>query len=198
MLGFYDKSIVELEAVITEITARLDVIRKYKKINNDRDPIEYIKSRIKSEDSMKEKLKRKGLEVNLENALTKIYDAAGIRIICTFVDDVYEIVDMIKKYEDIEIIKEKDYIKNPKENGYRSYHLVIKVPLNIAGKIHKVYLEIQIRTIAMDFWSSLEHQMKYKKNIQDELMIVKELKKCAEQIATTDINMMAIRNMINK
>lgn len=198
MLGFYEKSIVELEAVITEIIARLDVIRKYRKINNDRDPIEYIKSRIKSEESMKEKLKRKGLEVSLGNALTKIYDAAGIRIICSFADDVYDIVEMIKKYDDIEIVKEKDYIKNPKENGYRSYHLVIKVPLNIAGEIHKVYLEIQIRTIAMDFWSSLEHQMKYKKNIQDQQMIVNELKKCAEQIATTDINMMAIRNMINK
>lgn len=197
-LGFYEKSIIELEAVITEITARLEVIRKYKKINNDRDPIEYIKSRIKSEDSMKEKLKRKGLEVNLENALTKIHDAAGIRIICTFVDDVYEITKMIKEYDDIEIVREKDYIKNPKENGYRSYHLVIKVPLKISGEIHKVYLEIQIRTIAMDFWSSLEHQMKYKKNIKNQQIIVEELKKCAEQIATTDINMMAIRNMINR
>ena len=196
--SFYKESIIKLEAVITEITARLDVIRKYKKINNDRDPIEYIKSRVKSEDSMKEKLKRKGLEVNLENALSKIYDAAGIRIICTFVDDVYEVVQMIKKYDDIEVVKEKDYIKNPKENGYRSYHLVIKVPLNIAGEIYKIYLEIQIRTIAMDFWSSLEHQMKYKKNIKDGQMIVEELKKCAEQIATTDINMMAIRNMINR
>lgn len=197
-LGFYEKSIIELEAVITEITARLDIIRKYRKINNSRDPIEYIKTRIKSEESMKEKLERKGLEINLENALTKIYDAAGIRIICTFVDDVYDIVELIKKYEDIEIVKEKDYIKNPKENGYRSYHLIIKVPQNIAGKMHKQYLEIQIRTIAMDFWSSLEHQMKYKKDIQDGQMIVKELKKCAEQIATTDINMMAIRNMINE
>ncbi len=197
-LGFYRESIVELEAVITEITARLDVIRKYKRIKDARDPIEYIKTRIKSEDSMKEKLKRKGLEVNLENALNKIYDAAGIRIICTFVDDVYDIVQMIKQYDDIEVIKEKDYIKHPKENGYRSYHLVIKVPLHIAGEIHRVYLEIQIRTIAMDFWSSLEHQMKYKKNIKDQKLIVEELKKCAEQIATTDINMMAIRNMINK
>ena len=196
--SFYKESIIELEAVITEITARLDVIRKYKKINNDRDPIEYIKSRVKSEDSMKEKLQRKGLKVNLENALMKIHDAAGIRIICTFVDDVYDIVEMIKKYDDIEVINEKDYIKNPKENGYRSYHLIIKIPLNIAGEIHKVYLEIQIRTIAMDFWSSLEHQMKYKKDIQNPEMIAEELKKCAEQIATTDINMMAIRNMINR
>ena len=196
--GFYKESILELEAVIEEITARLEIIRKYKKIHNDRDPIEYIISRIKSEESMIEKLKRKGLEVNLENALTKIYDAAGIRIICTFADDVYDIVKMIKKYDDIEVIKEKDYIKNPKENGYRSYHLILEFPLNIAGVVHKIFLEIQIRTIAMDFWASLEHQMKYKKNIQNQKMIVEELKKCAEQIATTDINMMAIRNMINK
>lgn len=197
-MSFYEKSIIQLEAVITEITARIETIRKYRKINDERDPIEYIKSRIKSEDSMKEKLQRKGLDVNLENALTKIYDAAGIRIVCTFMDDVYDMVELIKKYNDIEIIKEKDYIKHPKENGYRSYHLVIKVPLNIAGEISNVYLEIQIRTIAMDFWSSLEHQMKYKKNIQDKQLIEDELKKCAEQIATTDINMMAIRNMINK
>ena len=196
--SFYGKEIVRLEAVITEITARLEVIKKYRQINNDKNPIEYIKSRIKSENSMKEKLKRKGLEVNLENALSKVYDAAGIRIICTFVDDVYDVVKMIKKYDDIKIIKEKDYIKNPKENGYRSYHLVISIPINISGEIHSVFLEIQIRTIAMDFWASLEHQMKYKKNIKNQEMIIEELKKCADQIATTDINMMAIRNMINK
>ena len=195
---FYKESIVDLEAVITEMIARLDVIRKYKKVKNDRDPIEYISSRVKTEESMKEKLQRKGLAVTLENALSKVHDAAGIRIICSFVDDVYDVVEMIKKYDDLEIVNEKDYIKNPKENGYRSYHMVIRMPLNIAGEVHKVYLEIQIRTIAMDFWSSLEHQMKYKKNIQDQKMIVNELKKCAEQIATTDINMMAIRNMINK
>lgn len=132
--SFYKESIIELEAVITEITARLDIIRRYKKINNDRDPIEYIKSRVKSENSMKEKLQRKRLAVNLENALTKIHDAAGIRIVCTFVDDVYDVAEMIKKYDDIEIINEKDYIKNPKENGYRSYHLIVKVPLNIARR----------------------------------------------------------------
>lgn len=196
--SFYKESIIDLEAAITEMTARINVIRKYKKINNDRDPIEYITSRIKSEDSMKEKLKRKELEVNLENALTKVYDAVGIRIICTFVDDVYEVVKMIKKYDDIEFVKEKDYIKNPKDNGYRSYHIIIKMNINIAGEVHSVFLEIQIRTIAMDFWASLEHQMKYKKNIKNQKTIARELKKCADQIATTDINMLAIRDMINK
>ena len=197
MYDFYKDSIVLLEGVITEITARLEVIRKYKIIHHDKDPIEYIKTRIKTEESMKEKLKRKNLKVTLDNALNKIYDAAGIRIICAYIDDVYSIVNMLKKYDDLKVIKEKDYIKNPKSNGYRSYHLVLQVPLNIAGEIHNTYVEIQIRTIAMDFWSSLEHQMQYKKNIKNQEMICEELKRCADEIATTDINMQTIRNMIN-
>ena len=138
------------------------------------------------------------LEVNLENALTKVYDAAGIRIVCAYIDDVYAVVEKLKQYDDLIVIKEKDYIKNPKENGYRSYHIIFSVPLSIAGNIQRVYVEIQIRTIAMDFWSSLEHEMKYKKSIKNQEMIVEELKRCANEIATTDINMMAIRNMINK
>lgn len=195
--SFYQDSIVLLEGVITEITAKLDIIRKYKIIHNDRDPIEYITTRIKSEESMKEKLKRKKLAINLENALTKIYDAAGIRIICPYIDDVYAIVKMLKQYKELKIIKEKDYIKNPKPNGYRSYHIILNAPLNIAGEIHHVNAEIQIRTIAMDFWSTLEHEMKYKKGIKNQAMIEKELKRCADDIATNDINMQTIRNMIN-
>ena len=195
--SFYKDSIVLLEGVIAEIMARLDIIRKYKIVHNDRDPIEYITSRVKTEESMKEKLKRKKLPINLETALTKIYDAAGIRIICAYIDDVYTVVKMLKKFKDLKILKEKDYIKNPKSNGYRSYHIVFQVPLDIAGELHPVNIEIQIRTIAMDFWASLEHEMKYKKNIKDPKMIVEELKRCADEIATTDINMQAIRNMIN-
>ena len=194
---FYKDSIVLLDGVIAEIMARLDIIRKYKIVHNDRDPIEYITSRVKTEESMKEKLKRKKLPINLETALTKIYDAAGIRIICAYIDDVYTVVKMLKKFKDLKILKEKDYIKNPKSNGYRSYHIVFQVPLDIAGEVHPVNIEIQIRTIAMDFWASLEHEMKYKKNIKNQKMIVEELKRCADEIATTDINMQAIRNMIN-
>ena len=195
--SFYKDSIVLLEGVISEITARLEIIRKYKIIHNDRDQIEYIKTRIKSEESMKEKLQRKNLPVNLETALTKIYDAAGIRIICAYIDDVYAIVEMLKKYKDLKVLKEKDYIKNPKPNGYRSYHIVFQVLLDIAGQKYPVNVEIQIRTIAMDFWSSLEHEMKYKKDIKNQKMIEQELKRCADEIATTDINMQTIRNMIN-
>ena len=195
--SFYKDSIVLLEGVIEEIVARLNVIRKYRKVHNDRDPIEYILSRVKSEKSMKEKLERKGFKVTLDNALNKIYDAAGIRIICAYIEDVYTVVDMLKQFSDLKIILEKDYIKNPKENGYRSYHLVFEVPLDIGGEIHPVNIEIQIRTIAMDFWSNLEHQMKYKKDIKNQEMIVSELKNCADEIASIDIKMQSIRRMIN-
>ena len=162
-----------------------------------RSPIEYITSRVKTEESMKEKLKRRGFEVTLENALTKVYDAAGIRIICAYIDDVYEVANMLKKYKELEVIEEKDYIKNPKPNGYRSYHIVFELSLDLAGEIHPTFVEIQIRTIAMDFWSSLEHQMKYKKDVKNQEFIAQELKRCADEIATTDINMMTIRDMIN-
>ena len=194
---FYKDSIVLLEGAMNEIITRLNTIRKYKLIHNDRDPIEYITSRIKSEKSMKEKLERKNLPVTLEAALNKVFDAVGIRIICPYIDDVYETVKMLKQYKDLQVIKEKDYIKNPKENGYRSYHIVFQMKLDIAGEIKPVFIEIQIRTIAMDFWSSLEHQMKYKKNIENQEIIVKELKRCADDIATNDINMQTIRKMIN-
>jgi putative GTP pyrophosphokinase len=198
MESFYKDSIVLLEGAITDITAKLDIIRKYKITNSDRDPIEYITTRIKSEESMKEKLKRKKLDITLKNALTKVYDAAGIRIICSYIDDVYIVAQMLKKYKDLKVIKEKDYIKNPKPNGYRSYHIVFELELDLAGEITPVYVEIQIRTIAMDFWSSLEHQMKYKQNIKNQELIVEELKRCADEIATTDLNMQTIRNMIEK
>ena len=196
--NFYKDSIVLLEGAIEDITAKLNIIRKYQKTKDKRETIEYITTRIKSEESMKEKLKRKELDITLENALTKVYDAAGIRIICAYIDDVYAVVNMLKKYNDLKVIKEKDYIKNPKPNGYRSYHIVFELALDLAGKITPVYVEIQIRTIAMDFWSNLEHQMKYKKNIKNQEFIMQELKRCADEIATTDINMQTIRDMINQ
>lgn len=195
--SFYKDSIVLLEGAIANIEAKIDIIKKYNLTHYNIDPINYVSARVKSEDSMKEKLKRKGLDVTLENALTKIYDAAGIRIICSYIDDVYTVVDMLKKCKDMEVIKEKDYIKNPKPNGYRSYHIVFKLYLDIAGETHPIYVEIQIRTIAMDFWSALEHEIKYKKNIKNTELIVQELRNCADQIATTDLNMQTIKNMIN-
>ena len=194
----YKDSIVLLEGAIDEIKLKLDLKRKNKIIKNERDPISYITSRIKTEESMKQKLMRKNIPINLDNALNKVYDAAGIRIICSYVDDVFEMANILKQYDDMEVIKEKDYIKNPKSNGYRSYHLILKVPVNIERNVKKVYVEVQIRTIAMDFWASLEHEMKYKKNIKSQEMIVNELKRCADESATMDIDMMSIRKMIDE
>ncbi len=195
--NFYKDSIVLLEGAIEDITSKLNIIKKYKTQMTGRSPIEYVTSRVKSEESMKEKLKRRGFEVTLENALTKVYDAAGLRIICAYIDDVYEVAEMLKKYHELEVVEEKDYIKNPKPNGYRSYHIIFKLSLDLAGEVKPVFVEIQIRTIAMDFWSNLEHQMKYKKDIKNQEFIAQELKRCADEIATTDINMMTIRDMIN-
>ena len=140
--NFYKDSIVLLEGAIENITSKLNIIRKYKTKKEKRNPIEYITTRIKSEESMKEKLKRKGFDVTLENALTKVYDAAGMRIICAYIDDVYSVVDMLKKYKDLKVIKEKDYIKNPKPNGYRSYHIVFELSLDLAGEIWPVFVEL--------------------------------------------------------
>ena len=140
--NFYKDSIVLLEGAIENITSKLNIIRKYKTKKEKRNPIEYITTRIKSEESMKEKLKRKGFDVTLENALTKVYDAAGMRIICAYIDDVYSVVDMLKKYKDLKVIKEKDYIKNPKPNGYRSYHIVFELSLDLAGEISSVFVEL--------------------------------------------------------
>lgn len=121
----------------------------------------------------------------------------GIRIICNYIDDVYKVAEMLKNYKDLTVVMEKDYIKNPKPNGYRSYHIIFQLSLDLAGEITPVYVEIQIRTIAMDFWSSLEHEMKYKKNVKNQELIMQELKRCADEIATTDLNMQTIKKMID-
>lgn len=195
---FYKESYILLEGAIIEVLSRLDIIRKYKAAQKCKDPIEHCKARIKSASSMKEKLKRKNLPVTVDSALKEIYDAAGIRVICPFLDDIYWIVNMLKNQQDIKVIKEKDYIRNPKPNGYRSYHMILQVPLHLENRIEMVYCEIQIRTIAMDCWASLEHQLKYKKNIPNEKMIAEELKRCADEIASTDLNLQTISDMIKE
>lgn len=193
---FYQESYVLLEGAIIEVLSRLDIIRKYRATQHYKDPVEHCKARIKSAQSMKEKLQRRNLPVTMESALTKVYDAAGIRVVCTFIDDIYWIVNMLRNQQDITVIEEKDYIHNPKSNGYRSYHMILQVPLHLEDRILKVYCELQIRTIAMDCWASLEHRLKYKKDIPNQDMISGELKRCADEIASTDLNFQAIWDMI--
>lgn len=195
---FYKESYVLLEGAIIEVISRLDIIRKYKAAEQIEDPVEHCKARIKSAKSMKEKLIRKNLPVTVESALREIHDAAGIRVVCTFLDDIYWIADMLKSQNDIQVVKEKDYIRSPKPNGYRSYHMILKVPVHLENRVEMVYCEVQIRTIAMDCWASLEHQLKYKRNIPDEKMLVGELKRCSDEIASTDLNFQTIRDMIRQ
>lgn len=156
-------------------------------------PIVNCQSRIKSAESMMKKLKNRGFEADLDSALTDVYDAVGVRIICGFADDVYKIVAWLEEQEGLEIMERKDYIAWPKPNGYRSYHICLRI---CAGSAAGTLAEIQIRTMAIDFWATLEHKLKYKKEIPCEELIRKELKRCADEIAATDMSMQTIRDML--
>lgn len=194
---FYGEKLIYLEGAIIELTSRLDIIRKYKIANSDRDPIEHYTTRVKSVSSMKEKLRRRGFPEKMEYVFGNIYDAAGIRVICTYIDDVYAVANMLMSQEDITVIAVKDYIKNPKENGYRSYHVILQLPLHVGDKTVDVYAEIQFRTMSMDFWASLEHKLKYKQDVPNANLIAKELRRFANELASTEMNFQAIRDMID-
>lgn len=157
------------------------------------EPILYCKSRIKSPESMMRKLERKGLPTDGNTALEMTHDAVGIRVVCSFLDDVYKIADWLGTRPEFEIVETKDYIAYPKPNGYRSLHLVLSFPSFVDRKI---MAEIQLRTIAIDFWAALEHQLKYKKNIEHEKTIRSELKRCADEIASVDVSMQTLRDLI--
>jgi putative GTP pyrophosphokinase len=147
---------------------------------------------------MKAKLKKRGLPETKESIFGNIYDAAGIRVICTYIDDVYTVAEMLRKQDDITVLEVKDYIENPKPNGYRSYHMIVRLPLHVGDKKEEVFAEIQIRTMAMDFWASLEHKLKYKHDIPNQDIITNELKRCAAEIASTEINFQSIRDLIDE
>ena len=155
--------------------------------------VQYICSRIKLPESMMEKLKRKALPETLESALCEVHDAVGVRVICSFADDVFRVEKWLKSQENYELVKEKDYISYPKPNGYRGIHLILR---GMTGKTAGTYVEIQLRTIAMDFWASLEHQLKYTKEIGHAAMMSGELKQCADDIASVDLSMQTIRDII--
>lgn len=182
------------ECAILEVKTKLDVLNNEFKANKLRNPIETIKSRIKSPSSILEKLDRKGFEISLESIRDNLDDVAGIRVICSFVDDIYQVAEMLTKQDDIKVISKKDYIKNPKKNGYRSLHLVIEIPIFLANEKKPMRVEVQIRTIAMDFWASLEHEIHYKKFANSNAEAVKQLAECADVIYETDIKMMSIRS----
>lgn len=187
------------ECAIKEIETKLEILNSEFQLKYERNPISSIQSRLKSNVSIFNKLKQKNLEPTFENIENELSDIAGIRVICNYIDDIYKIANALIRQNDVEVIKVKDYIEHPKENGYRSLHIIIKIPVFFSKSTKKIKVEIQIRTIAMDFWASLEHQMKYKGGkIKDVQLISEELKKCSQVIFETDEKMQSIRRQIEQ
>lgn len=181
----------KLEEILRLLLSRVDEIRDvFRAAEDDNDPVEHCLGRIKSDESMREKCRRNNLPETAASALQEIHDAIGIRVVCAFLNDVYMIRDRLLSYDDIELIREKDYIRHAKPNGYRSLHLIVRVE-------GRYYAEFQLRTISMDTWAALEHHMKYKKKVSDNTgLLVNELKRCADELASTDISMQTLRDMI--
>ncbi len=193
----FHRLMMEYQAAIMEIETRLKVLNAEFSQEYKRNPFESIKSRLKSPESIYEKLERKGYPVTVESIQENLNDVAGIRVICSFPDDIYRLADLLIKQDDIILERRKDYIQNPKPNGYRSLHLIIGVPVYLSREKKYMMAEVQFRTIAMDFWASLEHKLKYKKVVDNTEEIVRQLKLCADSIEELDYQMQKIRNQID-
>lgn len=195
---FYGDRLILLEGAIEEFLSCIHMIRRYQISLGRRDPIASFQTRIKSAGSMKAKLERQSLPVTADSALRDVWDAAGVRLVCPFVQNIDQTVGLIRQIPGIRILKEKDYIRNPKPNGYRSYHMILSLPLRFLEKAQErpVWLEVQLRTIAMDCWANIEHQLKYKQEISNQALLVKELKRCADEITSTDLSLQTIRELI--
>ena len=193
LMAYYQCAIMEMET-------KFKVLNQQFSIRFERNPIEAIKSRLKSSDAIKQKLIKKQLPFTPEAVEENIKDVAGVRIICSFTEDIYMLAECLLKQDDIELITMKDYIKNPKERGYRSLHLIVRIPIFLRDEKKMMKVEVQLRTIAMDFWASLEHKLRYKKNINPEVTeeLAKELGECANLCASLDSRMETLKNKIVK
>lgn len=190
------KTIIFLyNAALKEVGTKLEILNDEFQHVHQYNPIEHIKTRIKTPDSIVKKLKRYGHETSIENMVRYVNDIAGVRLICSFTSDIYRLAEMIGNQSDLKVLSIKDYIKNPKESGYKSYHMLVSVPIFLSDSVVDTKVEIQIRTIAMDFWASLEHKLKYKKDIASD-QLTADLKKCADESAALDLKMDAIRKEI--
>ena len=183
---------------IKEIQTKLEILNDELAMKTKRNPIETVSSRVKSPRSILEKLERKGYPSTVESVWENLSDVAGVRVICSFIEDIYDVAEMFMRQDDIAVLEVKDYIKEPKGNGYRSLHLIVEVPVFLSDKKLPMKVEVQIRTIAMDFWASLEHQVKYKRGVPDAECISKQLKECADTICDTDEKMQRIYHEIQK
>lgn len=194
---FYGENLILLEGAISEFLSCMDMIRRYEVQLGNRDPVASSQTRIKSAESMRQKLQRLAFPITAESAMKNVFDAAGVRLVCPFIQDIDRTAELIRAIPGVQIQTEKDYIRNPKPNGYRSYHMILSMPLRFLGNSPKtVWLEVQLRTIAMDCWANIEHQLKYKQNIPDQALLVQELKRCADEITSTDLSLQTIRDLI--
>ena len=187
---------IELEHLydssIREVKTKLEILDSEFRAKYSYNPIHHIEDRLKSPESMFKKLQRRNLPFTVEAVRENLFDIAGVRVICNYIEDIYQVADLLTAQDDVTLIKRKDYIANPKANGYRSLHLVIETPVYLSEKKELVNVEVQIRTIAMDFWASLEHELKYKTDTEVSAELAEQLRVCAETIAQTDLKMQQI------
>ncbi len=193
----FTKLMAYYRCAMMEIETKLNVLNEEFSLQYDRNPINSIKTRLKSSGSMREKLEKKGLPLSISAIETNLADVAGVRVICSFPKDVYTISEALLKQDDIQLVEMKDYIKNPKPNGYRSLHLIVTVPIFLAHEKKLMKVEIQLRTIAMDSWASLEHQLRYKKDYEFTEEMKAELLHCANLSAELDSRMDSLRSKVN-
>ena len=202
MSGNFDDDLKEVylkySAAMQQIETYIKILEKDFTYRYDYNPIDHVITRLKSIDSIKEKMQRNNIELNIEDLQKHMFDIAGVRIVCPFEDDVWTIINILRESHHIEIIREKDYINNPKPSGYRSYHLVVKAHIHLITGNEYVPVEIQIRTLSQDFWASLEHQITYKYNGHIPKEISEELRECSDVANLLDKKMLDISNEIHK
>lgn len=192
----FKQLIMQYECAIMEVNTKLHVLNNEFSHLHRRNPIETIKTRIKTPASILEKLQRRNLPLCVETLEKDLTDIAGVRVICPFPDDIYNVAELLTSQDDVILVARKDYIKNPKKNGYRSLHLIIDIPIFLASGKKNMKVEVQLRTIAMDFWASLDHKLRYKQNLKNSEEIAMELKECADIITGVDLKMQNIRKKI--
>ena len=196
--AFYGDRLILLEGIIWEFLTCVTMIRRYQVSLGRGDPVTSCQARIKRAGSVREKLRLHGLPVTADSALRDVRDAAGVRLICSFTDDIYRTAGLLRQIPGVRVEGEKDYVHAPKPNGYRGYHMVLTMPLRFLAEAPErpVWLEVQIRTIAMDCWANIEHQLKYKREIAHQKLIVQELKRCADEMISTDLSLQTIRDLL--
>ncbi len=203
--NYFDDSMESWNAVmliyrsaIKEMNTKIEILNEEFKHVHQYNPIEYVKTRVKAPDSIVKKLKRYGYEETLQNMMEYCNDIAGVRIVCSFTSDIYRLADMIGRQNDVTVISVKDYIKNPKQSGYKSYHMIVTIPVFLSDRVVDTKVEIQIRTIAMDFWASLEHKIYYKFEGHAPEYISHDLQECSEIVSELDERMLQLNEAIQK